>query len=142
VSDIIEQNVGSGHLTDGIPLSQGGSAQQSFLTRVHKVAGEDGCWLWLPKALRFTFRGITMRARPAAYMLFVGPIPPGVSISRGCINRNCVNPYHALVGAPGSGRPAVTRLRAQGRTHILLLADERRRHRQEIWRVCHPDRTR
>jgi hypothetical protein len=83
------------------------SSTERFLKHVKKN-GENGCWLWTG----FLERGGSgagygkfqmgtkqcMWAHRAAYILFIGPIPPGCVVdhvrNRECHNRACVNPKH------------------------------------------------
>ena len=66
----------------------------------HNVAIDDnGCWLW-QRAL--TSKGYGRVNTPSgirsahrySYEVFVGPIPPGLTLDHTCRNRACVNPGH------------------------------------------------
>lgn len=60
----------------------------------------SGCWLWIGSDDgqcgygRFTLRGQNASAHRAAYEIFVGPIPDGLTIDHLCRTRACVNPAH------------------------------------------------
>jgi hypothetical protein len=83
------------------------SITDRFLKHVKKN-GDNGCWLWTGFLERTgsgagygKFQMSTKRsmwAHRAAYMLFVGQIPPGFVVDhvrdRECHNRACVNPRH------------------------------------------------
>ncbi len=78
---------------------------ERFLEKVDKVAGEDGCWLWIsshvgkPPWQYGTFRvdkatvGMVMAHR-FSYELLVGPIPKGLQLDHLCRTPLCVNPAH------------------------------------------------
>lgn len=82
--------------------------KERFLTHVKKTDDENECWLWIGAIDktgsaagygRFLMRrGYTEFAHRAAYLLFIGPIPPGLVVdhvvNRGCHNLACVNPKH------------------------------------------------
>ncbi len=62
-----------------------------------------GCWLWTGSNNgvgygEYQHDGKKQYAHRVAYMIFVGPIPPGLELdhvkSRGCTSRSCCNPAH------------------------------------------------
>lgn len=59
----------------------------------------NGCWLWTGSVNNcgygnFRYDGTPMGAHRASYLIFVGPIPTGMSIDHLCRVRRCVNPAH------------------------------------------------
>jgi hypothetical protein len=64
------------------------------------VPTENGCWEWTLRRDRngygrITFRGRTgYSAHRAAYEIFVGPIPAGMTVDHLCFVPACVNPEH------------------------------------------------
>lgn len=73
-------------------------AEDRFWPKVEKRA--DGCWIWIgyvhPRCGygMFHFRDKQGYAHRAAYEMFVGPIPAGLTLDHLCRNRACVNPAH------------------------------------------------
>ena len=77
----------------------------------HVIKGQS-CWAWRGYIdgqgyCQFKINGRVMGAHRAAYMLFIGPIPPGFQVDHachsndrscpggpGCLHRQCVNPAH------------------------------------------------
>lgn len=62
-----------------------------------------GCWEWLGKKNKRTGYGELERkyqgqryvlAHRLAYVVLIGPIPPGLTVEHKCRNRACVNPQH------------------------------------------------
>lgn len=67
--------------------------------RSHTATNENGCWVWQgslnPKGYGSCRLGKrTALAHRASYMVFVGPIPDGLTIDHLCRNRSCINPAH------------------------------------------------
>lgn len=68
-----------------------------FLSKITKV--ENGCWVWVGALNekgygRFIIKGKVIGAHRVSYLMFVGPIPPKLTIDHLCRNRACVNPEH------------------------------------------------
>src|SRR5690606_20318080 len=62
----------------------------------------DGCWLWVGATTwngygRIRRGGRVVLAHRATYELYVGSIPPGMSLDHLCHTRNCVNPAHLRI---------------------------------------------
>lgn len=107
-----------------------GSAIVRFLAKVHKLCGDDACWLWIPKSPQFRLSvHYRTRAKRAAYLLFIGPVPAGASVLTACTNQDCVRPDHLWLSTDGP-QPLARRGRPAGRTHIALRYEERRAARR------------
>lgn len=57
------------------------------------------CWLWKPNSSvggygQFSLEGKPTLAHRASYVLFVKPIPPGLTIDHLCCVRSCIRPTH------------------------------------------------
>jgi len=66
---------------------------------------KDGdCWLWQgscnPKGYGSIHTGKFHSAHRSAYMLFVGPIPPGKYVIHTCDRPACINPAHLRIATP------------------------------------------
>ena len=73
-----------------------GSVEQRMLARIEKTGT---CWLWTgPRSgagyIRIMADGRQQQAHRVAYKLWVGPIPPGLTIDHLCRVRWCMNPAH------------------------------------------------
>lgn len=83
------------------------SAEDRFLDKVSPEPN-SGCWLWLgsmysarkgqPLRANFWYKGTTMNAARASYMIFIGPIPKGLFVCHRCDLPACVNPDHLFLG--------------------------------------------
>jgi hypothetical protein len=63
----------------------------------------SGCWLWTGGIGtrgygKFWLDGRTVQAHRASYILFVGPILPGLLVLHSCDTPPCVNPEHLWLG--------------------------------------------
>lgn len=77
-----------------------------FMAKVSVTPG--GCWEWTAGkdskgygVFRAAWKGKDVKAHRAAYELFVGPIPEGLTLDHLCNTKHCVNPTHLQ---PVSGR--------------------------------------
>ena len=87
--------------------------KQRFLNRVIKT---DSCWNWQGSKGFWKFGKSTIAYR-ASYEIFVGPIPPGMSILHSCDNPViCVRPEHLRPG-----------------THLENMRDMVTRGRKAVW---------
>ena len=110
-----------------------------------------GCWIWTayvdPVVGYGTFlmpRGTT-RAHRAAYELFIGAIPAGLTIDHLCRNKVCVNPAHleAVTQRVNTNRGPGGRQFACVNGH-LMTGDNTggRRDGQRYCKTCHRDKAR
>lgn len=88
-----------------------------FMSRIREMAGPFcGCWRWvgtysgagpLTREMGlFPIDGVWMKANRAAWVLFRGPVTPGVPVAHTdacCHYHDCVNPAHLV--HPGKPRP-------------------------------------
>lgn len=85
-----------------------GTSGGHMLTALERFEGKyipsNGCWDWAGACNehgygRFRLNGDTMNAHRAAYLLYVGPIPPGngYHVDHLCRNRRCVRLSHLEV---------------------------------------------
>lgn len=84
-----------------------------FWSRVNIPDGDDKCWLWRAEkngngygVFTVPDTGHEVNAHELAYVLFNGPLPPGMFPRHSCRHRTCCNPKHMYVS---SERPDVTR---------------------------------
>lgn len=97
--------------------------RDALLRRFEKYClRSEGCWNWLGRPHsrgygRLYVGGRALFAHRISYLLFVGPIPPGLHIDHLCRNRLCVNPAHLEPvtcaenirrGEPGKARRELT----------------------------------
>ena len=71
--------------------------KKRFLANVQ--FGEGECWLWTRECNQYGYGtfwldGRTIHAQRAAYILFVGEVPPRKHIHHTCKNKRCVRPDH------------------------------------------------
>lgn len=75
------------------------TTEQRFFEKVMPVP-ESGCWMWIGSDSgyggygSFYYKERLTRAHRAAYDMFVGPIPDGLTIDHLCRVPCCVNPKH------------------------------------------------
>jgi hypothetical protein len=72
-----------------------------FMAQVEQQ--DDGCWIWMGPRVRTpsgaqygstTYGGRTIAAHRVAWMLFRGPVPPGLELDHLCRVTRCCNPLH------------------------------------------------
>lgn len=115
------------------------SAVQRFMAKV--AIGSDGtCWRWIGaisggKYGMFGMPGGNIRAHRAAFMLFRGPIPEGMSVCHHCDNPWCVNPDHLFTGTQ---KDNVADCISKGRNSAPPVSDWRGRTKPHHWQRLTP----
>jgi hypothetical protein len=88
--------------THGDVLATSVNQHASLAERFERyVQRGPGCWIWTGAQDGHGYGSIyadpargRIKAHRAAYELFVGSIPPGLTLDHLCRNRTCVNPAH------------------------------------------------
>lgn len=109
-----------------------------------RVQTGPGCWIWTGARHGNGYGGIRVAGRKqqahrVAYILQVGPIPPGLIVRHGCDTPLCVRGDHLVTGthkdnahdrdtrgraAVGDQVPAETRARGEGHGRAKLTEDD------------------
>jgi HNH endonuclease len=109
--------------------------------RSHTVA--DPCWLWTGGRGNgygiIWWKGRQENAHRIAWILTVGPIPPGQHVLHRCDVKTCCRPSHLFLGSQGDNMRDFTRkgLRQKGEQHhrakltAAQVIEIRRRHTEE-----------
>lgn len=124
------------------------------LRRLVEVDPETGCWNWTrdERYPRFAALGETHAVR-VSYRLWRGPLAPGESPMRICLNRRCVNPEHlealtrrAAFRKYGRRRPTHCkrghpRVPSNLSRNTLYVTEDGERRKVESWicRICRED---
>lgn len=114
-------------LCHGISISK--PARERFLALIERT--ESGCWLWIGVLNAhgygdFWMDGRIRRAHRAAWLIFRGPITPGLFVCHRCDRPACVNPDHLFLG---SGSENMKDCARKGR----LASQKSRARRQELF---------
>jgi hypothetical protein len=99
------------------------SILERFLAFVGSPSTQSNCWPWLGSSgpdgygrfhLSPCLATGLVQAHRAAYLLFRGPIPPGLQVLHRCDNPPCVRPGHLFVGTQ---KENMADCRAKGRAN-------------------------
>lgn len=97
-------NVSTDHTQEEAAMAKKRDGATRFMGYVDCSGGPESCWPWtgarVPKGSgSFWINGRTVWAQRAAWLIFVGPIPDGLSVLHHCDNPPCVNfLYHLFLG--------------------------------------------
>lgn len=115
--------------------------EDRFLLKVRKT---DDCWFWIGARASFDgygsirFQGKNMSAHRASYMLYKGPIPPGMYVCHTCDTPPCVRPEHLFLGTHTDN---MRDKMAKGRHRVgFLPAEVWSEIRREQWAKILPER--
>lgn len=64
-----------------------------------EINKKTGCWEWratisLKGYGQIRYKNNTIHAHRLSYIIFIGPLTPGLELDHLCRNKKCVNPYH------------------------------------------------
>lgn len=122
-----------------------GEKRLAFLS-MSRVEPSSGCWLWLLATNKGGYGEVDLiqgetYAHRVAYVLFIGPVPPGWFVCHKCDHPRCVNPQHLFLG---TARDNVQDSIAKGRffrwqhTGMRLSGDPINRPRKSCCPYGHP----